>query len=89
MTVFDAIEKDLDSIRRYAPSVADSGLAAAALALAAEVDRPRNSATSKSMCAKVLMETMDRIRAIAPETKSADRIDDLHAKRTARRAAAP
>lgn len=68
-----------------------STLAASALALAREMDDPDNSATSKSMCARSLIETMERLLSLEPPKKENDRLDelsDLRTKRLAGRAAA-
>jgi hypothetical protein len=65
-----------------------SGLAAAALALAREIDDPENSATSKSMCAKALQDILSQLRALAPQKRERDRLDELAEKRTRRRATA-
>jgi hypothetical protein len=75
-----AVERDL------AGSVRGSALAATALALARELDRSGNSATSKSMCARALLDCLDRLRALAAEEPVADRLDDLAARRSARKA---
>lgn len=68
--------------------LADSALAASALSLARELDDHRNSATSKSMCARALIETLDRLRELAPPKKERSQLDELKARRAARRAAA-
>lgn len=88
LTVVEAVERDLKEIAALDSDLARSGHAAAALALARELDDPANSATSKSMCAKALNETLDKLRALAPPTKEADRVDDLAARRTERLARA-
>ena len=62
------------------------GLAMAALALAREIDSPTNSATSKSMCARSLLDTLDRLRELTPPAQEADGLDDLARRRMARRA---
>lgn len=80
----DAVELDLEVIRQQAPDVADSTIAASALALAYEMDDPYNSATSKSMCARVLLDTMERLRELAPPAQEADTVDDLTAARIRR-----
>ena len=54
MSVVDAVTRDLESLG----DLKDSALAASALELAAAVDAPDNSATSKSMCARELREHM-------------------------------
>jgi hypothetical protein len=46
-----AVELDLDTIRKKAPELAESGTAATALQMAYELVNPYNSATAKSMCA--------------------------------------
>lgn len=55
-----------------------------ALVLADQLDDPLNSATSKSMCTKALLDVMDRLRELAPPKQEADALDDL-AKRRERR----
>lgn len=83
-TVVAGIERDLT----FLPEVlAQSGLAASALTLAGAMDNPRNSATSKAMCAGQLRETMDRLRELAPPAEEDDWVDEL-AKRKQRHAAA-
>jgi hypothetical protein len=76
-----AVTRDL----KVMPGVKDSALAASALALADEMDSPNNSATSKSMCAKELRETMATLRGLAPPAEKPDRLDDLSARRVQRR----
>ncbi len=85
MSVESGVQRDLD---RMGPEAQGSALAESALALAAAMDEPGNSATSKAMCAKALMETMATLRALAPPAKKADAIDDLAVARANRRAAA-
>lgn len=84
MTTVAAINRDLGDIGKRDKDLAKSGLAASALALAREIDNPKNSATSKAMCAKELRETMDRLRERAPEQEE-DALDDLSRRRAARR----
>lgn len=84
VSVVDAVLRDLADIAERDSRLAESSIAATALALAAELDA-KNSATSKSMCARALVETMDRLRELAPAEKRADRIDELAGKRDARR----
>jgi hypothetical protein len=86
MSVAEAVERDLADIRRRDPTLATSALAASALALAAEIDSVGNSATSKSMCARELRDTLDRLRALAPKGEENDDLDDLAARRAKRRA---
>lgn len=83
--VVAAVRRDLAAFG----DLADSALGASALALARELDEPGNSATSKSNCAKALIETLDRLRELAPPPEEArDQLDDLSARRAARRAQA-
>lgn len=56
-----------------------------ALQLAREMDSPDNSATSKSMCARQLMDAMSALRALAPPRQEADGVDDIARKRAQRR----
>ena len=84
--VISAAEHDVEAIRARDPELADSALAAAALALAHEIEHPFNSATSKSMCAREMRDTLDRLRELAPEEQGADSLDDLSAARAKRRA---
>jgi len=88
MSVAEAVERDLDAVREASPDLADSALAATALALAAEIDEPKNSATSKSMCAARLNETMATLRELMPPKREADGIDDIAEQRKKRRAVA-
>lgn len=84
-TALAALERDLKEIGRRDKDLAESGLAATARQLARELDNPKNSATSKSMCAKALMEALDRLRALAPPKEAKDRVDDLASRRAKRR----
>lgn len=83
LTVESATQADLDEIAKRDPSLARSGLAASALALAREMDDD-NSATSKSMCARALREALDRLRELAPAERKKDRLDELSTRREAR-----
>jgi hypothetical protein len=82
VSVYEAVERDLQAMG----DLKNSGLAATALALAAEMDG-NNSATSKSNCAKALMEALAALRALAPPDRKADGIDDIAEQRRKRRAA--
>lgn len=79
-----AVRRDVAEIAKRDRKLATSGLAASAIALGREIDIEKNSATSKSMCARALAETLERLRALAPPAEEADGIDDLAARRTAR-----
>lgn len=83
-SVTAAVRRDLAQIAVRDADLAQSALAASALAMAAELDTSGNSATSKAMCAKALLDTLDRIRELLPPEQEADRLDDLSARRAAR-----
>lgn len=83
MSVVEAVRRDLVALGDSA--LAESAEAAAALALARELDRDGNSATSKSMCARALVEAMARLRERAPARDGADGLDEIAAKRRVRR----
>lgn len=85
MSVVEAVQRDLDA---FGGGLADSSLAATALALAHELDAAKNSATSKSMCAKALVDTMERLRSLAPPREASDGITDIAEARERRRRAA-
>jgi hypothetical protein len=85
-SVLAAVERDLEALARRDQDLASSGLAATALTMARALDDPKNSATSKSMCARVLSDTLARLRALAPAAEERDGLDDLSARRAARRA---
>lgn len=88
MTVAKAVQNDLKELRERAPDLAGSSLAASALVLARELDNRRNSATSKSMCARELREVMGRLWELAPAPEEADWLDELKERRDTRRGAA-
>jgi hypothetical protein len=87
-TVVAAVQRDLDAIAKADKALAESSLAATALALAAELDDPNNSATSKSMCAGRLLDAMSLLRELTPEGEEQDGLDDLSARRAKRRGSA-
>jgi hypothetical protein len=85
VSVSEAIERDLEELRSRDPQLADSALAASARVLAQELDKDRNSATSKSMCARALQDTLEQLRELAPPAEVKDKLDELESRRTARR----
>jgi hypothetical protein len=87
-SVIEAAMHDMEAIRMRDAELADSALAASAVALAYEIENPYNSATSKSMCARELRDTMDRLVQLAPQAKPKDRVDDLAKRREDRRSTA-
>jgi hypothetical protein len=83
--VIEGALREVEAIRARDPELADSALAASAVALAREIEHPYNSATSKSMCAREMRDTLDRLRELAPEEEREDAVDDLQAQRQKRR----
>jgi hypothetical protein len=82
--VIEAAERDIAAIGERDTELGASALAASAVALAYQIEHPYNSATSKSMCARELRDTMDRLRELAPKAEEADNLDDLAARRLKR-----
>lgn len=85
-TVAAALDRELAELAKRDPKLADSTLAASARAIAAELDDSKNSATSKSMCARALNETLERLYELMPAEEKKDRIDELTKRREQRRA---
>lgn len=52
--------------------------------MAYEIENPFNSATSKSMCAKALLETLDTLRELSPPAEEGDALDELASRRAVR-----
>jgi hypothetical protein len=77
LTVADAVERELARIAKLDKELARGPYAASILALARELDDPENSATSKSMCARSLLDTLDRLRELAPSEEKDDQVDEL------------
>ena len=67
-----------------AAGAVESSLGAAALSLARELDAPGNSATSKSMCAKALVDVLKELRALAPPPEQEDEIERARKRRADR-----
>jgi hypothetical protein len=88
LNVIEAAEREVEAIGERDASLAGSALAASAVALAYEIANPFNSATSKSMCAREMRDTLDRLRELAPEEDHADSLDELKQRRTERQAKA-
>lgn len=84
MSVREAVERDL---AKLPDDLADSGLAATALAMADRIDGGKGS---PSECAKALMQALEQLRDLAPAPeKEKDGLDDLSARRAARLAGKP
>lgn len=83
-TVVDALTEELAELAERAPELARSTLAASAFALARAMDG-NNSATSKSQCARSLIETLDRLYELAPEAPQEEtELDRIRRKRAER-----
>lgn len=84
MTVLAAVERDLEALRVRDADLARGTLAATALQLAQQLDDPENSATSKSMCARSLLDTLERLENLAPDSDESDGVDRLAEQRAKR-----
>jgi hypothetical protein len=84
ISVAATLDRELKEIAKRAPELADSTLAASARAIAAELDTAGNSATSKSMCARALNETLGRLYDLLPAEEKKDRVDELKQRRAKR-----
>lgn len=80
-SVTEAVGRDLATLPA---DLASSGLGMLALALARMVYWPGNSATSRSMCAGQLRDTLSQLRELVPPEVEEDALDDLTARRAAR-----
>ena len=79
--VVDATLQEIAEIEERSPGVGSSPFAAAALALAYELDNPFNSATAKGTCSRSLAELFDRLGARSPEPPEVSPLDAIRAKR--------
>jgi len=84
--VQEAVARDIARVSVTSPELASGALAATALAVAAQIDNPKNSATSKSMLARVLVDALDRLFTLTPEERADDGIDQLTRARQKRKA---
>lgn len=80
MTVAAAVKRDLAELAKRDKTVAESGLAAAALALAEALDS-HAPASSKSMCAKSLQDILAELRHLAPVKAESSPLDEIKARR--------
>ncbi len=81
--VADAVRRDLEALGWDTLPGLES-LVETLVVLAGELDRPGNSATSRSMCARAFLEGWDRLRALAPADDEGDRLDELAGRRAVR-----
>jgi hypothetical protein len=80
----EAVERDIADIAKRDSELAESGMAAAALRMAYELENPWNSATSKAQCAKSMRELLEALLERAGEAPTKDGVDALSAEREAR-----
>lgn len=66
--------------------MARSPLASMALTLAAELDSSSNHGHAKSMIANSMQNVLKELRELSPAEEARDEVDDLRARRHARRA---
>lgn len=89
-TVVAAVRRDLEALSHLSDegkSLATGALAMSAIALAKSIDHDRTSPTARSMCARALTETLEKLRGMVPdESQEGDGIDDLAERRQQRRA---
>lgn len=83
-SVVAALDRELAELRKRDPKLADSTLAASARVIAGVLDDPKNSATSRSMCARALNETMGRLHELMPAEETKDKLDELKERRKKR-----
>ena len=81
MSLVDAVERD---VGKLPADLRDSALAELAKTLARELDSPKNSATSKSMNAKALLETLAKLRELAPPDEKKGLVHDIRSARRGR-----
>jgi hypothetical protein len=84
VSVTEAVMRELEG---YPVELAESALAATAIAMAELIDDPGPSATSKSMCAGKLIDALRVLRELRPADAKRDAIDDLTKRRAKRRSA--
>lgn len=82
MSVSAAVKRDLAALGD--PVLKTGALAATALELAAQMDAPGNSATSKSMCAKSLADVLERLRELAPPREVTSPLTEIRGRREAK-----
>ena len=87
VTVLAAVERDLKDLAKRDKRLAESAEAAAALAIARDIDSSSTSPNAKAMLAKELRDTLAVLYARAPVEEAKDSIDELSRRRAARRAA--
>lgn len=79
MSLVAAVERE---IGRLPSDLADSAVAATALAMAERIDGRQGS---PSECGKVLLQALETLRALAPPKQEMDELDELRERRKQRR----
>lgn len=79
-----AVQAQLEAFEERLPGISESPEAALALSLAGRVDDAHNSATSVSLCAGRLLETLAALRVLVPEVKKESPLDEIKARRDAK-----
>lgn len=80
----DAVRRDLTEIAKRDSSLAQSALAAAAWSMAEQLDDPLTSAHAKSLCARALLDLLNRMRDLLPPERKANALDELASRRATR-----
>lgn len=80
-----AVNRDLRAIAERDERLAKSARAETARSLARMLDDPATAATARMGCARELGKCMDRLWELTPADTKGDAVDDLAAKRAARR----
>jgi hypothetical protein len=78
-----AVADTLEGFLRRHEKVAEDPLAAAAMALALELDNP-SSAAALASCASSFQKIVAELRRLAPEEKAGGTVDDLQKRREAK-----
>lgn len=77
LSVVAAVRRDLRAIGRLDRDLARGGLAAAALAMAVQLDDPDVEASAKASCARTLKTTMEKLMELAPSKQTEDNVHEL------------
>lgn len=84
MSVVEAMRAEVKLLRKRDARLADGPEVAGLLQLAAGLDDPGSSLTSRAAALKELRETMSLLRALAPADERKDGIDELTRRRERR-----
>lgn len=81
MSVREAVEREIEQIRRLDEDLADGVYAASALALADQMDSVNSKAVAVATAATELRQTMNTLRELMPEDDEKDFTDELRGRR--------